>query len=255
MVYNGAMSSRPPPLPVVHDLVRAMRSTHEETVEALLAIFLGTPPPWSYGISRALSGSAYGHEAPLPALLHTVAVKARTRGRGPNAEVVGLIWDIGKGERVQCHPPHQGRTVSFRHDLAVRGVSNFYYVENRLPTVVFVQPRRGFNPDDWQLGVLGALMRRTLLHGDFADATIEMLDFSTQSTGTRVPRQLNLRDLPVISDAELARAMQRVADAYDTIIAMEIDWDGLRRQRHDRDAAWKEAQRERRNRDQDDFGI
>jgi len=36
---------------------------------------------------------------------------------------------------------------------------------------------------------------------------------------------------------------------------MEIDWDALRQQRHDRAAAWKEAQREKRKGNQDDFDV
>jgi len=241
-------------LPAAHDSVRLIRSTRHETAQAFRAFFeLSKPPPWSYAVARRLAGAAFEQTAPWSAIKHAVEVGCRSRGEASNLEVAQLVWNHGEGRRVQVYDAPKGRPYNVRRDLHIPGRANFYYVEQRRPTLVFVQPRRGYNPSDFALGLLGVLLRETVAIDDFEGAAIEIFDYSAPAGKTRAPRILGLSDLPQISDQQFRDTMQMLADAFDDMMAMEIDWEGIARGRKEREAAWKRKQADRRNRGQDDF--
>jgi hypothetical protein len=244
----------PPRLPAAHDLVRLIRPTRQETAQALREFFeLSKPPPWSYTVARRLAGTAFERAAPLSAIKRAVEVRCRSKGVASNLEVVELVWNEGEGRSVQCYDPPKGRPYRVRNDLQVPGRANFYYVERRRATLVFVQPRRGYNPSDFALGLLGVLLRKTVAIDDFEGTAIEIFDYCVLAGKTRSPRVLGLADLPQISEQQFHDAMQLLADAFDDVMAMDIDWEGIARKRSEREAEWKRKQAERRNRGQDDF--
>lgn len=245
-----------PALPPAHDLVRLLRPTREEMAEAFRDYFVRDRKPiiWTYAVARALSGDAFGQNAPFSALRHAVKVKTRTAGgQAANLEVLELVWEQGNGRAIQSYAPPPGRPYHVRADLNIRGVANFYYVEAGKPIIVFVQPRRGCNPTEAGLALLAKLMSETLAQDNFDDAELEIFDFSTGGGEQRLSRVLRPADLPSVTEAELTAAMQLIADAYDDVMRMGIDWGALRQQRRDTAAEWARRRDARKRDDQGDI--
>ncbi|MBS7810261.1 hypothetical protein [Roseococcus pinisoli] len=218
-----------PPLPPSHDLVRLIRSNQKETEEALLEYLRQKPIPWNYQRARSLSPFAYAQEVPLSALKRACdAARMPQAGRTATWDVLQLVRMAGKGRSLQCHGMDDG-FVSIRKDLSVRVAADFYFVENRRATVLWLQPRRGYALTNRQLAIFGSLMRIALVKGNFVDANLEILDLSVPpDEAERQVRRLGLEDLPHVSEAEVTEGLQCVADAYDTIARMDINWKELR---------------------------
>ncbi|HWX48163.1 MAG TPA: hypothetical protein VNZ61_08925 [Roseomonas sp.] len=124
--------------------------------------------------------------------------------------------------------------LPIRKDLSIRVAADFYFVEKGEVSIFWLQPRRAFALDNKQLGMFGALLRRTLLTGDFEAASLEILDLSAPDRKQRVPRTLGLCDLPEVTEEEAAEAVQRVVQAYEAIQKMDINWDERRAPRKER---------------------
>lgn len=219
-----------PSLPTCHDLVRLVRPTQDATTQAVLEHLRRRPNPWGYQLARSLAPYAFAREVPLSALKRACdSAPMMQVGRDANWEVVQFIRDAGAGRNFQCHPMRDGR-LQVRKDLSVRVAADFYIVEDRQVRIFWFQPRRAYSLDDKQLGMFGALLRTTLLRGDFADAGVELLDLSAPDNRhrNRVPRTLRLGDLPCVSDEEVTDAIQRVVRAYDAVCEMGINWGELR---------------------------
>jgi hypothetical protein len=218
-----------PPLPPSHDLVRLIRPTLDETTFALLEHLKRRSVSWSYQKARTLSPFAFTRDAPLTAL-KAACDRARMPGvgRAANWDVVQLVHAAGAGRTVQCYGMEDG-LLGLRHDLTIRVAADFYFVEHGQATVFWLQPRRTFGLTDTQLGMFGLLLRLALLRGNFAGADVELLDLAGPERGPRNPRTLRLADLPTVDEDTLTDGLERVADAYDAIKKMDIDWDALRR--------------------------
>lgn len=216
-----------PSLPPSHDLVRLFRPTQDETTQALLDHLIRRPGGFSYQLARSLSPFAFAGDVPLSALKRACDVARIPSGRASNWEVVQLIREAGVGRVTQCYAMSDGR-LHVRRDLSIRVAADFYFVESGKVHVFWLQPRRQYALNNSQLGMFGALLRLTLLTGDFADAEIELLDLSAQQRSVRNSRTLRLSDLPSVSDDEVETAIQRVVQAYDDISAMGIDWEKIR---------------------------
>ncbi|MBN8872166.1 MAG: hypothetical protein J0H67_04965 [Rhodospirillales bacterium] len=200
--------------------------------------FVGAPPSWGYNAARALSGAAFGHKVPLSALRHAVAARARKAGEGPNWAVIEMTWGLGHDRQVACYDPPPTQVLAIRRDLAIKARADFYFVENGRPVLAIIQPRRSYNPSDWALALWAALLRRTLVDGHFAGASLEIFDFSDQGGKTRVARSLTTMNLPGITDTEVDASLQLLADAYDDVARMGIDWEAIREARRARAAKW-----------------
>jgi hypothetical protein len=85
------------------------------------------------------------------------------------------------------------------------------------------------------------------------DAEIEIFDFSTDCGKRRLSRVLRPADLPSVIEVELTAAMQLIADAYDDVMRMGIDWDALRQQRRDTATEWARQRDARKRDDQGDI--
>ncbi len=234
-----------PPLPPAHDSVRLIRETLDETCAVLLEHLRRKPNPWSYQRARSLAPFALSGEVPIAALKHACDTAPMIpAGRAATWDVVQLVSLAGAGRTLQCYGITDG-SVNIRKDLSVRVAADFYLVENGRATVFWLQPRRGFALTDRQLGIFGTLLRMALLKGDFVDAGIEIVDLSAPPRQSRQVRKLGLGDLPEIPEPEVVQGLQRVADAYDAIKRMDIDWEALRR---------KAKPKERKGREDDLFG-
>jgi hypothetical protein len=217
-----------PSLPASHDLVRLIRPTLEGTTFALLEHLKRRPSPWSYEKARTLAPFAFDRAVPLSALKGACdAARMHPAGRTSTWEVIQLVRAAGAGRSLQCHEMKDGR-LQIRQDLSIRVAADFYFVEQGRPSVFWLQPRRGFGLTDSELAMFGALVRMTVLRGDFEGSGMEILDLSAPDGKARLPRTLNWSDLPEVPEEVVTEGIQRVVSAYDAIKLMDIDWDAVR---------------------------
>ncbi len=223
---NGVMKA--PNLPPCHDLVRLIRPTQPATKDALLEHLIRSPGFFSYELARRVSPRAFAGGLSLSALKQACDTIANTVGRKSNWEAVQAVQLSGAGRNVQCHPMQHGR-LKVRKDLSVRVAADFYFVENGKVRVFWLQPRRCYALDFGQLALFGALIRMTLLTGDFENAGLELLDISAPDGKVRENRTFTLDDLPHIEDRTVEEGIARVVAAYDEIMDMEFDWAAVKR--------------------------
>jgi len=211
-----------PPLPPLHDLVRAYEPTLDGTVRRLLDYYDQPPGGFNYNPSRRIARAAFSQAVTQARVRAAVSNQGVPAGRKQNAEVAEHIWDAGEGRAINCYPLSHGR-FAFRRDLSIRVPADFLFVERRTPHVFWFQPRRSFALSELGLGVIASVFRMTFLIDDLASAGIELLDLSAPN-GTRLHVQYTLETLPTLSDAEVTAVLQQLAQAYDAICVMQRDW-------------------------------
>ena len=217
-----------PNLPACHDLVRFIRPTQPATKDALLGHFMRPPGFFSYEVARRVSPRAFEGELSSSALKQACDTISNAVGRKSNWEAVQAVQKSGSGRNVQCYPMHDVR-LKVRKDLSIRVAVDFYFVENGRVQAFWLQPRRGYVLNFEQLGLFGALIRMTLLTGDFEDAGLELLDISAPDGKVRQSRTFTLDDLPYVEDRVVEEGIARVVAAYDEIVEMDIDWASIKR--------------------------
>jgi hypothetical protein len=212
-----------PPLPPLHDLVRAYAPSHEERVRRLLGYYDGRHGDFTYTPSRQVASAAFSHGVVQSQIWAAIMSGGIPSGRKQNLEVVDHLWEAGEGRSVNCYALSHQR-FPIRRDLSIRVPADFLFVEDGVPHVFWFQPRRTFALTQLGLGVIASIFRMTFLVDDLARAGIEMLDLSAPDK-VRVHARYTLENLPTLSDAEVTAVVQQLVQAYDEICAMDRDWD------------------------------
>lgn len=217
-------------LPSTLDLVRLIKPSVAETVEALV-LHYSTIPPWTYGPARGMALPAFSGEISLDAAVRGCQTKGIQSGRESNAEVAQLVWQAGSGRNVKCFRLHR-RPFFIRNDLSFAVDPLFFFIEAGQVKIFWLQPRRGFNPTFEGLGIVAVILRMSFAD-DFDNFDVELLDLSKpEGMKQRVARKFSFATLPVISDDDVREALARFAEAYDIVAAMGVQ----RPERHSRAA-------------------
>jgi hypothetical protein len=220
-----------PPLPPLHDFVRAYEPSLDGTVRRLLDYYERIPGLFNYVPARQVSAAAFAHGVARSQIAAAVTSRGVPSGRKQNLEVAEHVWEAGQDRSVSCYPLSDGR-FPIRRDLSIRVPADFLFVENRKPHVFWFQPRRSFALTQLGLGVIASVFRMTFLADDFANAGLELLDLSAPH-GVRLHVQYTLESLPLLTDVEVTAVLQQLVQAYDEVCALRRDW-GARAERRSR---------------------
>ncbi len=213
-----------PPLPPLHDLVRAYDPTHDGRVSRLLDYFERRPGTFTYNPSRQVAAPAFSHGVAQSQIRAAVTSHGSPSGRAQNLEVADHLWTAGDGRRVSCYPLRHGR-LRIRRDLSIRVLADFLFIENGEPNVCWFQPRRTFSLSELGLGVIASVFRMTFLVDDLAHAGVELLDLSAPSLRSgRLHVRHTLAILPTLSEEDVTTILQELIAAYDAICTMGRDW-------------------------------
>jgi hypothetical protein len=135
--------------------------------------------------------------------------------------VAKLVWQAGQGRALQCHPLGI-HYFQIRHDLRLRIPVDFYLVENGVPVVFWLQPRKGFALDDFQRGLLASVVRQEI-STEWDEFGFEMLDTSAMTPKEpRFVRTYRFDDAPPVTERDVATVMQQFADAFDVVSQMDL---------------------------------
>lgn len=207
-------------VPSALDVVRIIKPDLEGTIAGLKRYY-EVLPAWGYGPARAMAMPAFSGELTLEAALLGCQKRGNPLGRASNQEAAKFIWLAGKGRSVKCFPLAQ-RQFAIRRDLSFLVDPLFFFVENKIIKIFWLQPRRRFNPTIEGLGTLAVILRMTY-SDDFDEFDVELLDLSMpEGERGRVSRTFDFGSLSLLSEHEVRAALGRFAQAYDYVSAMGV---------------------------------
>jgi hypothetical protein len=210
-----------PRVPALHDVVRIATADHDETVRRYVEHLKSRPPPWTYDPVRRAAPPLLAHATPLEGILRGCGTRGHKGGRSFNVAVAKLVWEAGEGRCMQCHPLSP-LYFDIRPDLRLRIPADFYLVEDGLPVVFWLQPRKSITLDDFQRRLMASVVRQRI-GIEWDNFGFEILDTSaTESKGPRLVRAFTFDDMPPLPELEVATVMQRFADAYDAVSHMDL---------------------------------
>ena len=208
------------PVPPLLDLGRLIGSNLLETA-ANLRLYYNDRGQFNYRAALDCALALCGG-LPLQAAITACMRRGAPAGRLHNVEVVKIIYQVAAGRLVSCYD-FPSMPYVFRHDLSTRLPVRSLIIERGHPKFPIFQPRRTFNPSIAGLGLIGSVLRDSIIKDDFASADIELVDMSLYP-GTKQRRCdiYSLEKLPLLPEAELQARLQLFADAYDLLIREEF---------------------------------
>jgi len=211
--------SRELPTPPVPELARAKGSTVSELTDWFVEYYNRAGAPFNYRIATRAVRSAYKGLHSLPILTASCANDMTLVGRTANAEVIRLAAPLvfARGTQVFDLPR---RRFSFGRNRHSAYRVPFFFVENGIIHLYFLQPRKssGLNIDEF--GMIATIMKNYLLDQEFYGHTsdVEFVDVSAPSGASiREVRRYALADLPLWSDRRLTDRLTMIAAALDAV--------------------------------------
>lgn len=201
-------------LPPLHDIIRLLRHSHSEMVEALEQ-YSQDVGGFNYSAAQRMAGNAFSGAVPLGALLARCEQLSPKAARKPNAEVLRLVRSAGQGREVRPYAVAP-RVLRFRSDIEIKISPTFGFVEGGAASIYWLQPRKAFALNLEQLGILVSVIRFAYLVEDFEGVGLELLDLSVPvGLAKRSSTTYRLGDLPLLSASAINDMFTRFLVAFD----------------------------------------
>lgn len=215
------------------DLIRAYGQPYEGQVRFFRQLLKEPTPVWGLDIVRDQGGALFDGSLQLNAVDQAIdrryPKEKYSSANTSNKEVARLIVECAKGSLVQSRRYPPVSPMSLGKTILIMGRCDFYYVENEVPKIVFIQARKTKAPDLDQMKVLAAVMRETLITRDFErrKALVEVLDFGANKHGVRHCRLLSSDQLTPMSADQLNETLRGLEQALQEAVAA-TDWRNLK---------------------------
>ncbi len=206
----------PPPVP---DLARIEGETVDEVIQWLTHYYEDEGCPWNYRTGTKAIKSAYKGLHRLDPLLAGCLKEKTKQGRISNSEIVRHAAPLafGRSSQVFDLPP---RKFSFGQNRFAAYRIPFFFVENGVVKLYFVQPRKEHGPTFDQLGMIAKIHSKYLLGIEFfgQPSNVEYVDLGTlEKKGPRIVRSYSLSELNIWSDKKLTDRLTLISEALDKI--------------------------------------
>ena len=203
------------PTPPVTDLARIGGFTIEEMVDWLIGYYNRPDIPWNYICGRKCIIEAYRGLDRLPLLLAGCAREKNKTGRASNEEIVTLAAPLAFGRRTQVHQLPR-RQFAFGQDMRAGFNVPFFFVEDGVVKLYYVQPRKTAGPTVDQLAMIATIHKRYLLDREFygLPTDVEYVNLSEDPiTHKRDVRVYSLSSLKLWSDERLNERLTLISAA------------------------------------------
>jgi hypothetical protein len=201
-------------LPPLHDIIRLLRPTVSEMVDALER-YSQDVGGFNYGYAHRGAALAFSQAVPISDLLVGCSRLKPKAARKPNSEVLRAVYASGMNRSVRTYGV-RAKTIRIRRDVEVRVCPTFAFVENEVASLFCLQPRKLFALNLQQLGFYISVFHAAYLIDDFQDVGLELLDLSVpQGLSDRVPTTYRLGDLPVVERRDIEQQFAAFLSAFD----------------------------------------
>ncbi len=207
------------PIPPVPDLARAQGQTVEEVVEWFRNdYYTGPSVNGNYLTGTRCAKASYRGLHNLPQLLAACDKEKQKQGKRSNSEVVELAAPVAFGRSTQVFDLPR-RQFAFGRDLYANYRIPFFFVENGIVKLYYLQPRKGSNLTFDELSMVATIYKRYLLDTEFFGQTsdVEFVDVSANGGKHRSLHIFSLKDLELWPEKKLSDRLTLISAALDFI--------------------------------------
>jgi hypothetical protein len=212
------------PTPPVPDLARLKGQTKDEVISSLIQFYNTTGAPFNYmSGTRSIKASYRGFHS-LKYLLAGCDKEHTDQGKKSNREIVEYAAPLAFGRTTQVFDL-PSRKFAFGRDLYSSYRIPFFFVENKIVKLYYLQPRKGCGLTYDELCMVATIYKRHLLDTEFFGqaADVEFVDLSAMpGVKDRSLRDYSLAKLQLWSDERLADRLTLIAEALDYVKASDL---------------------------------
>ncbi len=212
------------PVPPVPDLARVDSSSPEAAFKWLCDYYNREIIPWSYRTGTRSVKASYRGFHNLEQLIQGCLCERIKQSRLSNEEVVRLAAPLAFGRSTQVFDLASSR-FSFGRDHKPAYRIPFFFVEDRVVKLYFLQPRKSASLSFDELCMVATIHKRYLLDTEFygLDSDVEYVDLSADpETQLRDVKRYSLGELSLWDEDRLAHKLTIIADAIDQIRKADV---------------------------------
>ena len=212
------------PTPPVPELARLKGQTKDELISSLVKYYNTDSAPFNYRSGTRSIKASYRGLHSLKVLLAGCEKEPTEQGRKSNLEIVEYAAPLAFGRKTQVFDLPR-RQFAFGRNLSSPYRVPFFFVENKIVKLYYIQPSKGCGLTYDELCMVATIFKRYLLDSEFFDqpTDVEFVDLSAaRGTKVRCLRDYSLSELQLWSDERLANRLTLIADALDFVKASDL---------------------------------
>ncbi|MEX2163729.1 MAG: hypothetical protein WD823_05750 [Sulfuricaulis sp.] len=207
------------PTPPVPDLARAKGETLDEVIDWFVDFYNQHGAPFNYRRATRATRAGYRGLHEIRALVAGCLAEKTAIGRTANTDVVNLAAPLAFGRRTQVFDLSPRRFSFGRSQRSAYRVP-FFFVENEIIKLYFLQPRKAAGLTFDELCMVATIVKRYLLDVEFYGerCDIEFVDVGVPlGAANRAVRRYSLATMPLWSERRLADRLTLIAEALEMV--------------------------------------